>query len=118
MYRSNIKCICHVSKNHIVTHMCMATTFVCIWNSNKNYSNKLNFHLTSVHNTVSIKRKTSKNLQNTKFSYTLQNSYLFMSQIGQNKTQSTFSHIGYAISHSHAAWGSHCSLYRNQFNLD
>lgn len=41
-----------------------------------------------------------------------------MSQIGQNKTQSTFSYIGYAISHSHAAWGSHCSLYRNQFNLD
>lgn len=38
--------------------------------------------------------------------YTLQDSYLFMSQIGQNKTQSTFSHIGYAISHSHAAWGS------------
>lgn len=45
--------------------ICMASTFVCIWNSNMNYSNKLNFHLTS----ASIKRKTSKNLQNTKVSY-------------------------------------------------
>lgn len=102
----------------LALHRCiwLALSHAYIWYSKMNYWNKLNFHLTSVH--FYKKKNIEKFTKLTKFSYTLQDSYLFMSQIGQNKTQSTFSHIGYAISHSHAAWGSHCSLYRNQFNLD